>query len=291
MYETILVPVDGSDPSVAAAEEAIEIARRFDAHLSLVTAIEVPEPPDSEVVTGSDRRSLDEETARAIERLETHAADAGVAHETIVERGIPHDVISAAVADLRADMVAMGTHGQTGVERVLLGSVTERFLRTSTVPVLTAHQRDEVGRFDDVLVPTDGSNCAERAVDHALAIADRCDATLHALSAVDVQAMASGLDMGAGLPDVIETLTDQREDAVAAVRDRAATHGIDCETAVFEGAPVQAISEYVTKHGVDLVTMGTHGHRGLERLLLGSVAERTIRTSEVPVLAVPPESE
>jgi len=291
MYETILVPIDGSDPAEVAAEEAIEIARRFDASLSLLAVLETPESAHSSVGTEPDRDDLDEQVERAIERIEAHAVEAGVPHETLIERGIPHDVISATVSDRDAEMVAMGTHGRTGVERILLGSVTERVLRTSSVPVLTAHERDDVGVFDDILVPTDGSTTADRAADHALALAERDGATVHALSVVDVQAMASGLDMGAGLPGVVETLTDQREDAVAAVRDRAEDRGIDCETAVLEGGPVKAIGDYVDDNGIDIVTMGTHGHSGIERLLLGSVAERTIRTSDVPVLAVPPESE
>jgi len=289
MYDTILVPIDGSAPATVAAEEAIELARRFDASLSLLTVLETPASAHSEAE--SDRDDLDEQVERTIERIEAHAVEAGVPHETLVERGIPHDVISATVTDLGAEMVAMGTHGRTGVERILLGSVTERVLRTSSVPVLTAHERDEVGRFDDILVPTDGSTTADRATDHALALAERSGATVHALSVVDVQAMASGLDMGAGLPDVIEHLTDQREDAVDAVCERASDRGIDCETTVFEGAPVQAITDYVDDNGIDMVTMGTHGNSGIERLLLGSVAERTIRTSDVPVLAVPPESD
>ena len=126
------------------------------------------------------------------------------------------------------------------------------------------------------------------ATDHALAIADRFDATLHVVSAVYVQSMAGTYGGASVIPTVVESITDQHQGLVDEVADRAEGRGIDAVTAVPNGRPATAIREHVEDHDIDLVTMGTHGHGGLKRYLLGSIAERTVRTSPAPVMAVPP---
>ena len=137
--------------------------------------------------------------------------------------------------------------------------------------------------YDAILVPTDGSPAAERAIDHAIEFATTFDATVHALYVVDV-ALYSSLE--AGVDAVIEALEREGEEAVAEIGTRCAEAGVDSESAVLVGTVHRAIHDYVDEHDIDLVVMGTHGRRGVERFLLGSVTERTVRTSPVPVLTV-----
>jgi nucleotide-binding universal stress UspA family protein len=137
--------------------------------------------------------------------------------------------------------------------------------------------------YDVILVPTDGSPAAERAVDHAVELAAKFDATVHTLYVVDV-ALYSSLE--AGVDAVIEALEEEGRTAVDAVASRCAEAGVAAETTVLVGTVHRAIETYVTDNDVDLVVMGTHGRKGIERFLLGSVAERTVRTSSVPVLTV-----
>jgi nucleotide-binding universal stress UspA family protein len=137
--------------------------------------------------------------------------------------------------------------------------------------------------YDRILVPTDGSPAAERAVGHAIELATTFDATVHTLYVVDV-ALYSSLE--AGVDAVIEALEREGEAAVGEVESRCEAAGVDTETAVLVGTVHRAIQEYVQDHDVDLVVMGTHGRQGVERFLLGSVAERTVRTSSVPVLTI-----
>jgi nucleotide-binding universal stress UspA family protein len=137
--------------------------------------------------------------------------------------------------------------------------------------------------YDSILVPTDGSPAAERAVDHAVELASTFDATVHALYVVDV-ALYSSLE--AGIDSVVEALEDEGDAAVEAVRSRCDAAGIDAETAVVVGTVHRSIRDYVAEHDIDLVVMGTHGRQGIERFLLGSVTERTVRLSDVPVLTV-----
>ncbi|WP_380678443.1 universal stress protein [Salinigranum sp. GCM10025319] len=137
--------------------------------------------------------------------------------------------------------------------------------------------------YDAILVPTDGSPAAERAIDHAIEFATTFDATVHALYVVDV-ALYSSLE--AGVDAVIDALEREGEEAVAEIETRCAEAGVDSESAVLVGTVHRAIQDYVDEHDIDLVVMGTHGRRGVERFLLGSVTERTVRSSSVPVLTV-----
>ncbi|WP_136602509.1 universal stress protein [Salinigranum halophilum] len=137
--------------------------------------------------------------------------------------------------------------------------------------------------YDAILVPTDGSAAGDRAVEHAVEFATAYDATVHALYVVDA-ALYSSLE--AGVDAVIDALESEGQAAVDAVADRCEAEGIDVETAVLVGTIHRSIRDYVTDHDIDLVVMGTHGRKGIERFLLGSVTERTVRTSPVPVLTV-----
>ena len=93
------------------------------------------------------------------------------------------------------------------------------------------------------------------------------------------------------MPEVIKTIKEDSREDVEAVRDRALAMGLECETAVLEGAPSEAITDHAEDIGADVVAIGTHGRSGLDRLLLGSITERTVRTSPAPVLTIPVETE
>ncbi|APW97363.1 universal stress protein UspA [Halobiforma lacisalsi AJ5] len=137
--------------------------------------------------------------------------------------------------------------------------------------------------FDTVVVATDGSESVERAVDVALDLADRFDAEIHALSVVDAsQVDASPQQLREELRTALETTADA---ALATVEERT-DEDREIETAVREGRPASEICEYAREIDADVIATGTRGRHGENRLLLGSVAERVVRTSPVPVLTV-----
>jgi len=144
--------------------------------------------------------------------------------------------------------------------------------------------------YEDILVPTDGSPAADSAIEHAVNVAERYDATIHALYVVDDSAYAT---LDAGSETVVEALESEGEEAVGRIATAARDAGIDAVTTVTTGVAYRTILDHVANDGIDLVAMGTHGRRGLDRYLLGSVTERVVRTSDVPVLAVrqPEDSE
>jgi nucleotide-binding universal stress UspA family protein len=139
--------------------------------------------------------------------------------------------------------------------------------------------------YDRILVPTDGSECADRAVEHALDIAGQYDAELHVLSVVDSRDVSHSAP-AISPEQVQQTLRDRAESVVEEVADRAEAAGVTVVTAVEPGIPDDVVVEYAADEDCDLIVMGTHGRTGLERYLLGSVTERTVRRSSVPVLTI-----
>jgi nucleotide-binding universal stress UspA family protein len=139
--------------------------------------------------------------------------------------------------------------------------------------------------YDRILVPTDGSAGTRRAIDHAIQLADVHAATLHGLYVVNTASYAS-FSMETAWEGIGDMLRDEGEAAVDKIRSRAEAADLRAETDVREGSPSREIVRYAEEVACDLIVMGTHGRGGIDRLLLGSVAERVVRASDVPVLTV-----
>jgi nucleotide-binding universal stress UspA family protein len=150
VYDRVLVPTDGRAAANAAATHAIDIAERYDATVHTLYVVDVRMSPIS---TGMDREAvldlLDRSDRQPTAAIRDRAEAAGVAVVEAVRLGVPHETIRAYVADEDIDLVVMGTHGRTGLERALLGSVTERVLRSGDVPVLTVRGESDPSRADD----------------------------------------------------------------------------------------------------------------------------------------------
>jgi len=142
-----------------------------------------------------------------------------------------------------------------------------------------------MGMYDRILVPTDGSDGVERAVRHAVDLAVRHGATVHALYVVN-SASYAGMPMESSWEGIDELLRSDAEDAVSLVEAVGDDHDVPVETAIVDGSPSAEIVRYAEDADCDLVVMGTHGRGGIDRLLLGSVAEKVVRASSVPVLTV-----
>ncbi|OYR42624.1 universal stress protein UspA [Halorubrum sp. Ib24] len=137
--------------------------------------------------------------------------------------------------------------------------------------------------YSHILVPTDGSPASDAAIEHAIDLAEQYDATLHALYVVDGAAYAT---LEAGAEIVVDALESEGEEATQRVADAAESAGVSCEAVVTTGTAYRSIRNYVDENDIDMIVMGTHGRKGLDRYLLGSVTERVVRTSDVPVLTV-----
>lgn len=266
MYEHIMVPTDGSDAAVAAGKAAFALGQLFD---STLHAVHVRKGDDDDRAT-----ALVEAIAEAAEEVDRPTTTAVLDRE----ESIPAALVAYA-ADNDVDCIVMGTHGRKGLRESVLGSVTERTLRDAPVPVVTVHEETAVtADIDQLLVPTDGSERATAAVDHAVEFAAATGAAVQFVHVVE------STGTGAEIHDDLEAVGQEALDD-ARTRARAADIS-DIEATLATGRPHQAIQEYVDSSDVDYVVMGTHGRSGASSVFIGSVTERVIRLVDVPVVAV-----
>ena len=146
--------------------------------------------------------------------------------------------------------------------------------------------------YDDILIPTDGSEVAETAIDHAIDLAETYDATLHTLYIVDVDALDVSLGteqvqrIKQGQVDEMDELQAVAKEATGSVVERGEERGLEVVESVQAGQPHRAICDYAEKEDIGMIVIGSHGRSGVRRALLGSVTERVLRTTDTPVLVV-----
>lgn len=139
--------------------------------------------------------------------------------------------------------------------------------------------------YDTILIPTDGSEGAGRGVDHGLNIADKYDATVHVLYVVDTRIYGESADVSTEAQE-LEAVRDIGKEALHAVVEQADELGLETVTTMVRGVPYEAIVDYAETHGADLVVMGIHGRSAVKQPNIGSVTDRVIRTTTIPVLPV-----
>jgi nucleotide-binding universal stress UspA family protein len=158
MYDVILLPTDGNPPSEAARDHAIGLAAAYDATLHAVYVIDDDALRAARIDSDTVLAGFEAEGERLVDDVEAAAAEAGVASETAVLHGRPHEAIVDYAGDHDVDLIVMGTHGRHGVSRILLGSVTERVVRRSPTPVLTVRgEETDRGASGDGTAGSDGA--------------------------------------------------------------------------------------------------------------------------------------
>jgi nucleotide-binding universal stress UspA family protein len=272
--------LDGSLTAEAVLPHVRRILHRQDSEIILARAV-VPTPVENSVLIADAAMGAAKSYIAGVqERLER----GGVRVTSDVRVGTAVGVILDIVEEKKATMIAMATHGATGLKRILLGSVAEVILRKSPVPVFVVRpfwtseegppQESENLPMKNLLVPVDGSDLAELAVPPALELARLFEARAILLRVLD----ESREDPAAQIREAEEHL-----DAIARTFERRA---IDASTVVQKGDAVEEILNAVRAHHADLILMTTHGRSGISRLVTGSVTEHVLRRATVPLLVV-----
>jgi len=292
-YQSVCVPLDRSQESEHALPVARSLARRLESRLCLV---HVHRPGVDRPYTGRAEYAWRENDQRCEESRylwsKVNSADQEPATAAVLMSGNVADALLRFVREQESDLVVMTTHGEGGTGRPWLGSVADRIIRSARVPVVLAPASGPVDpsrgtTFRRLLVPLDGSGAAEEVLRHALALGELCGASYLLLQ---VEAPPAARRGAAGVAEVEEARAGQAAqrylDYVATrLRDR----GLEVETrVVVDPCPAEAILATAAAAGADLIALTLHGEGGKQRRLLGSVADKVIRASTLPLLVFRP---
>ncbi len=270
MYDDVLLATDGSEVATEAAAVGISLAQILNATVHAVSVVE----SDRGNGTNHERHEANAEA------VASEARDAGCTAEAVVRNGRPASEIRRYAEEADVDLIVVGTHGRTGLKQVVLGSVALEVIRDARRPVLsvsaTVARNGVGGNIDDVCLATDGWSGAAAATEHALELAEACDARVHALYAVDVAAD----------DEIRDGFEEHGTQTTAAVADRADDRGLEATRCVESGSAHEVILEYAAAEDIDMLVMGTETKSTVERLIIGSVSQRVVPNASVPVLTV-----
>jgi nucleotide-binding universal stress UspA family protein len=288
---TILVPHDFSSHSDAALKRAVDLAKASKARIHLLHAYAWPVNgvmPYDMVMPSGVWDAIREGTLEKLEEIRKDLAKQGVGAEAEASSLLPVEAITATAARLRADLIVLGTRGLTGVKHIVLGSVAERTVRLAPCPVLAVKEGDPGGPLKRVLVATDFSKPGDHARDVGVALAKQVGADVHLVHAFDIP-LALVTPYEVAVPDgLIREAREAARKKLDLALDEVRAKGVKATGHLAEVPAAPAIADLAKELNADLVVIGTHGRTGLRHVLLGSVAERTLRLAPCAVLTVKP---
>ena len=307
MYESVLVPLDGSPSAELAVPIAQGIARRTNGSVHLVH-VHVPlssagAPRSASMPFYGDwdveAKEQEEGYLRALRQRLTPLPTVTVDHR--VEEGSVVETLARCGEELRAELVVMTTHGRGPLARAWLGSVADGLARRSSIPVLLVRPTadpEPMGEhlFRNILVALDGSELAEQVLAHATGLGTLVGAHYTLVRVVSPLLLTGyaptpeGMLTEAAYGPELELLIEDGEAYLEVVAKGLRARGLTVETQVVaEMQPAVGILEFAREKAADLIAMATHGRTGFSRLLLGSVADKVLRGTSAPVLLYRPE--
>jgi nucleotide-binding universal stress UspA family protein len=313
MFKKILVPLDGSVEAETVLPYVRDIAVRFDSEVDILS-----------VGAGNRRRRvnhlLDDYIRHAVEHLEKHDVTCRSAviyrdqqeeaisytELTVPGRGLktrgsvvyggPADSILAYTGKHHIDLIIMATHGVGGLRRWWLGSVSEKIVAHSTTPILLVHSkqvreidRDRAVSFKRILAPLDGSDTGEAALHHAAEIAQKAGAFIILLHVIPEVHTVESRILGKEFDKFVKAMHDAGQQYLDKVKARLESRGIDVVTRISRGDPAETIVDTAIHERADMIAMSTHGRSGIARWVLGSVADKIIHESRLPMWLVRPQ--
>lgn len=285
MIRRVLIPLDGSEMAESTILRLQFLLRQSEARVTLLSVVDARQKGwlNFAAVTASD---IEADLARQAEGyLDTVAAKlAPTCHEVRkhVEIGNAAEMILAIADEEQSSLICMATHGRSGIERWVYGSVTEKVVRASERPVLVVPSFDRtepVGGVDrrewdftSIVVALDGSRQALQIIPHVAEGVRLFGANVTLLLVLEEDAD----------PRVVE-LAEQH---LVGAAQRFKEAGVVAHTELRRGDPAAELLDYTPRYDHDMIAMTTHGRSGASRWMLGSVAEKVLRRATVPVLVV-----
>jgi nucleotide-binding universal stress UspA family protein len=319
MYHKVVVLLDGSELAEGVLPHVVEVVRDRGSQVYLLsvaplvrriapTVLDV-RPPSAN--TGEERRRIERELMEYLQaiagRLEPVAADVQVS----VRLGRPADEILAFASDVGADLIAMSTHGRSGISRWVFGSVADRVLRGATCPVLLVRAGQARPRtpYQRILVPLDGSELAEQVLPYVKALIrppktptpegeQPGGTSIYLVSVLTTGLGDRTVTLLTSYPPGLRLATTalyhaeiQLRSYLRSVAGALREQGAAVYIAVQQGLPADEILAYAAEVEADLISLTTHGFSGTSRWVYGNVAGKVLQGAHSPVLLVRPTSE
>ena len=267
--ERLLVATDWSESSRSTVEEALQLAKACSSKLIVMTMVLTNIEYEDAVPWVIEQ--AEKEMQEKLESIRRMASEQGFDCETFVYRGEdPSGDIVNAAAMKPVDMIVMGTHGRTGLKKLIMGSVARDVIGHAHCKVLVVPPGAKID-YSTILIATDGSFHSAAAASEAVAIAKRYGSSL-----VIVSVAPSAEDVSSA------------EENIKLVMELAEKEGLKKEGIVLQGKPHEVLLEIAKQRLAGLIVIGSHGRTGLTNLLMGSVTERVISQTDHAVLVVKP---
>ncbi len=295
MFNKILVATDFSLPSKAALYAGLEMAKRLLVPLHVVYVITLTEDIFSSerfVVPTSEWQG---KIAKQLDEFFPGEMYPNSRRKILVGSSVAGEILKYARAE-QCGLIVVGSHGRGMIGRALLGSVTQKIARASEIPVMTVRSVEQSAqryeRYERILVPTDFSDTSMKALDLGMRFSGVLKSELHLIHVADLPAMQAFVGeypyIGLTLPQPEQINVDPTLKKMIESKEFIGRWKVSS----LVGDPVREILAYAEEQKIDFIVMGTHGRKGLERLLLGSVTATVLSKSRVPVLTIStPEQE
>ncbi len=298
-FQTIVCATDLSDAANHTLAHSIALAREFQSRLLVCHVIDLPTPSMYGEAYLAPEEHLNRNLDYARKRIDEFMADQAVRWEPRICVGQPADELSRIALEDEAQLMVTATHGRKGLRRLLLGSVTERLMRTVPCPLLvirgglpeSSRPSDRSLHFRRILVGCDFSPDADLAFQHALGLAQEFQSELHLVHVIEMPTYT----------ELLRPVLEHRRSSTAAIKafiqdkidaliPEDARHWCRASTVLLEGQPYAQLLHYAEQTEIDLIVLGSRGHGVFDTMLIGSTTDRIIRNAGCAVLSVSPQA-
>lgn len=294
-FKKILCATDFSDFSNHTISYGVALAKEFGAKLFVSHVIDLSSVAiygEFQLDPVGQQNRIMEDAATQLKEL---TGDQPISWEPLITVGKPADEISRAVEEKDIDLVITATRGRSGLKRIILGSVTERLMRTLTCPLLVVNSPEhnfvraanrEI-KIEKILVGCDFSPDSSQALKHALSLAQEFEAELHLAHVIEPPIQPESIGESSSVSEEIQQ--DYRALLIRKLKEMVpaeASFWCTPQTDLLEGQPYEEIVAYAESKDIDMIVLGVRGHGLVKTLFLGSTTDRVVRKSPCPVLSV-----
>ncbi len=285
----ILVPLDFSDLGDHALKSAQTMAKLYDGSVtpfhSYVPVNELNSPYSFDISSTpmEDYEQIEEALRNRLEELSSSEVDEKYLNPPIVSMGNPAQAIVEQTDDF--NLIVMTTHGRTGFSRFFLGSVSEKVLRVSHIPVLIVNKERELSGFDRIMVTTDFSEHSKEAFPVAKEIAQKAGSRIELVHVLSVEAEES-----AQPDESVKNIREQRLKVLAKEEFHEIGDKVTTRVIISTDTPHEALYNYNLDNPQDLIVMSTVGRTGIDYLMVGSTTANVVRHVKSPVLSINPKT-